>query len=375
MQETRIDRGLIRIQADKHGARGAAAAILYREVNELSVRFGSRRGFKLFVFMVAALVAVTTFVSTVSAEATRPVVVGTYGMVAANHPLASMAGMQVLMDGGNAVDAAVATAASLGVVEPYLSGAGGDGFMMIYWAATDEIRFLNFSGRAPQALSAEHFGSTIPSRGPLVALIPGAPAGWETALKRFGSMTMHQVLQPAIHLAENGYPLTTYGADNHRSAQALFIDWDESGAEAWWDGSLFPPGIADIVRNTKLASTYRILAEQGAAAFYHGEIAEQIVDFVQKHGGVFTMEDMANFAPRWEEPLHSNYRGVDVYTPRPNSSGGMAISQVLNIIEGYDLASMGVNSADHVHVLVEWRSRTTRCFPKNTPQVVEPVST
>lgn len=315
--------------------------------------YKARRSSKLLALVLVVMLAVVSLAGIVGAESTRPVVAGTFGMVAANHPLASMAGMNILMNGGNAVDAAVATAASLGVVEPYLSGAGGDGFMMIYWAATDQISFLNFSGRAPQALSSEHFGNQIPSRGPLVALIPGAPAGWETALKRFGSMTLHQVLQPAIHLAESGYPLTSFGESNHRSAQALFLDWDESGAEAWWNGSLFPPKIADIIRNPRLATTYRILAEQGAEAFYRGEIAEEIVNFVQKHGGVFTMDDMANFAPRWEEPLHTNYRGIDVYTPRPNSSGGLAIPQILNIMEDYDVASMGVNSADHAHLLIE----------------------
>ncbi len=322
---------------------------------------GERRGADRFAapglrFLVVALLVGGLLAGAVApawAQATRPIVVGTFGMVASNHPLASMAGMRILFQGGNAVDAAVATAAALGVVEPYLSGAGGDGFMMIYWAATDEMYFLNFSGRAPRALTAAHFGDRIPPRGPLNALIPGGVAGWEAAIKRFGSMSLHQVLQPAIHLAENGYPLTEFGAENHRSAQALFLDWDEAGAKAWWNGSLEPPKLGDMITNHKLARTYRIIAEKGADAFYRGELAEEIVRFIQRHGGVFTLEDMASYQPRWEEPLHTNYRGVDIYTPRPNSSGGLAVPQILNIVEGYDLKSMGVNSADYIHVMVE----------------------
>lgn len=321
----------------------------------IALRMGVRAALRLRCLSIALLVVglLAGAVVPVGAQATRPVVVGTFGMVASNHPLASMSGMQILLQGGNAVDAAIATAAALGVVEPYLSGAGGDGFMMIYWAATDEIYFLNFTGRAPKALTAAHFGDRIPTRGPLVVLVPGAVAGWETAIKRFGSMTLHQVLQPAIQLAENGYPLTQFGEENHRSAQALFLDWDEAGAQAWWGGNWQPPKLGDIIKNHKLARTYRILAEKGAEAFYRGELAEEIVRFVQKHGGVLTLEDMASYQPRWEEPLHTNYRGIDIYTPRPNSSGGLAVSQILNIVEGFDLKSMGVNSADYIHVMVE----------------------
>lgn len=316
-------------------------------------RTASRRGSTHFGARLIIWLSIMALLSAPAFGATRPIVVGTFGMVASNHPLASMAGMKILEQGGNAVDAAIATAAALGVVEPYLSGPGGDGFMQIYWAATNQSYVLNFNGRSPMALTADHFGTRIDSRGPLTALIPGAPAGWDAARKRFGTMTLHQILQPAIHLAENGYPLTAFGQSQHRSAQAFFIDWDEAGAQAWWNGEWEPPALGAIVRNTRLAQTYRIMAEQGVEAFYKGSIADEIIAFVNKHGGVFSKEDFENFQVEWVEPLHTNYRGYDIFTPRPNSSGGLAVAQILNIIEGFDIASMGVNSPEYIHVMIE----------------------
>ncbi len=284
-------------------------------------------------------------------ETTRPLVGGSQAMVAANHPQAAAAGLQVLAAGGNAVDAAVAAAAALGVVEPYLSGAGGDGFMLIYEAASREVHLLNFSGRAPAELTAEHFPEEITSRGPLPVLVPGAVAGWEAARTRFGTMSPADLLEPAIRLAEEGYPATPFAAARHQAA-SHFLEWGGIGADTWWGGG-DPPKTGGSIRNPRLARTYRILAEEGFEAFYRGEIASEIVATVQLHGGVMSLQDLASYQVAWEEPLSTTYRGYGVHTPRPNSSGGLAIPQILNILEGYDVAAMGENSVDYLHVLIE----------------------
>jgi gamma-glutamyltranspeptidase len=284
-------------------------------------------------------------------ETTRPFVGGSQAMVAANHPQAAAVGLQVLSTGGNAVDAAVATAAALGVVEPYLSGAGGDGFMLIYQAATGQVHLLNFTGRAPGELTGAHFPEGIDGRGPLPVLVPGAVAGWEAARARFGTMTAAELLAPSIRLAEEGYPLTPFAAERHRNAP-FFREWGGAAAEAWWGGG-DPPLTGETIRNPKLARTYRTLAEQGFGAFYKGEIAEEMVASMRRHGGVLSLQDLASYQANWEEPLSTTYRGFQVFTPRPNSSGGLAIPQILNILEGYDLAAMGENSPDYLHLLIE----------------------
>ena len=284
-------------------------------------------------------------------ETTRPFVGGSQAMVAANHPQAAAVGLQVLSAGGNAVDAAVATAAALGVVEPYLSGAGGDGFMLIYEAATGQVHLLNFTGRAPAELTAAHFPEGIDERGPLPVLVPGAVAGWEAARARFGTMTAAELLAPSIRLAEDGYPLTPFAAERHQNAP-FFREWGGAAAEAWWGGG-DPPLTGEAIRNPKLARTYRILADQGFGAFYEGEIAEEMVAAVRRHGGVLSLQDLASCQATWEEPLSTSYRGFQVFTPRPNSSGGLAIPQILSILEGYDLAAMRENSPDYLHLLIE----------------------
>jgi gamma-glutamyltranspeptidase len=284
-------------------------------------------------------------------EATRPFVGGLQALVAANHPQAAAAGLQILSGGGNAVDAAIATAAALGVVEPYVSGAGGDGFMLVYWAATGEVHLLNLSGRAPAELSAHHFPEGFPERGPLVVLVPGAVAGWEAARMAFGTLSPAALLAPAIHLAEEGYPATRFAAAQHGNATFL-REWDGAGMEAWWRQEVAPHA-GEIIRNPKLARTYKTLAAEGFEAFYRGEIASEIVASVRRHGGVLNLADLAGFSVAWEEPLSTTYRGYRVHTPRPNSSGGLAVPQILNLLEGFDLAGMGENSADYFHLLIE----------------------
>lgn len=317
-------------------------------------------GKKTKTLLASASLGVLVVFSGIASAQTRPVVGGTHGMVASNHPQASFAGIEMLMQGGNAVDAAVATAAALGVVEPYLSGLGGDGFMLVYDAETQEINFLNFNARSPLGLSVDNFAEQrerndgrIDRRGPLNSLIPGAAAGWAAAQERYGTLDTATLLEPAIRLARDGYPATAYAVGNHTNAQAIFLDWDEAGAEAWWGGALSGPQVGDLIKNEKLATTYEILAENGLMAFYEGTIAEELVRFNNLHGGVFAIEDFGDVEATWEAPLSTNYRGYDIYTPRPNSSGGLAIPQVLNVLEGFDLQAMGENSAEYIHVMAE----------------------
>lgn len=310
---------------------------------------GRHLGAAMLAVLLVMTVAVTGF------AAYRPVIIGTNGIVISNHPLATFAGVETLQKGGNAVDAAIATAAALGVVEPYLSGPGGDGFLMFYEAATGQIYFLNMTGRAPAALTLEHFTEqgASRSRGPFASLIPGAVAGWDMARERFGRLSPAEILAPAIRLAEEGYPATEMAAREHRNAQGYFLDWDEAGAQAWWGGALNPPNAGDIIRNPKIARTYRTMAEEGFRAFYDGWIAEEIVRFNNKHGGVFSLDDFRNLEVYWEEPLQSTYRGYHIFTPRPNSSGGLAVPQILNIIEGFDIKSLGVNTPEYIHIMIE----------------------
>jgi len=298
---------------------------------------------------------VGTAAVTAHGEAHRPSVTGTTGLVAANHPLAAAAGFEVLLAGGNAVDAAIATGAALGVVEPFNSGVGGVGWMNIYWAETGTVHILNFSGRSPAALTAEHFAGEpeIPARGPLSMLVPGSPSGWARAQERFGTMTASRLLEAAIRLAEEGYSITTFGAEQHANARELFLDWDEGGARTWWGGRREAPEPGALVRVPELAEVYRSMADRGFESFYQGDTPREISNFVQSFGGVLTPEDFARYEAEWEEPLHVRYRGFDIYNAAPSSSGGLAILQILKILEGFDLVEMGLNSADYVHHVVE----------------------
>lgn len=307
---------------------------------------------RLALYTAAVLIPLT---GAFSFAQNRPVVGGLNGVVISNHPMASMAGFEILRQGGNAIDAAVAVSAALGVVEPYLSGPGGEGFLMYYEAETGQTHFLNLTGRAPAALTLDPFleDSALQSRGPLSSLVPGAVAGWEVARNDYGTMTAAELLAPAIELARNGYVATAIAAREHQNTQARFLDYDEAGATAWWSGSLNPPVQGDVIRNHMLAETYEIMAEEGLMSFYNGTIAEEIVDFYNRFGGVFTVEDFRSLSVGWEEPLQSTYREYAIFTPRPNSSGGLAIPQILNVLEAYDLASMGLNSPEFIHIFVE----------------------
>lgn len=288
---------------------------------------------------------------------TRSAVRATNGMVSTSQPLASAAGLRILQQGGNAIDAAVAAAAVLTVVEPMMVASGGDLFALVWDAKKKELKGLNASGRAPQAASIEEYkkrGMTqTPANGIFTVTVPGAVDGWARLLERYGTMKLSQVLAPAIEYAERGFPVTdVIGADWESGMK--FKDNPDFAATYLPGGK--PPAVGDIFVNQKLANTYKKIAAQGPDVFYRGEIAEKIVRFAQSQGGLHTMEDFAKQAAeskhKWVDPISANYRGVTVYEIPPNSQG-LAALEMLNILEGYDLKSLGHNSAAYLHLLVE----------------------
>ncbi len=275
-------------------------------------------------------------------------------MVAASQPLASQAGLQVLRDGGNAIDAAVATAAVLGLVAPMMTGPGGDMFALVYMADTGELAGLNGSGFAPRAASIDFFRSrgldAIPMKGPFSITVPGAVDGWTTLLDRFGTMPLSRVLEPAIQYAEDGFPVSEIFAANWAGSGSAFAGDPEFVRAYFTDGK--PPEHGDVFVNKPLGWTYRQIASGGRDAFYKGEIAQRIVDHLGSLGWPITMEDLAYQRSDWVEPISTTYRGHRIYELPPNGQG-MAALEMLNILEGFDLKAMGHNSAKYLHHFVE----------------------
>lgn len=273
------------------------------------------------------------------------------GMVASSHPLASQAGVGMLAAGGNFMDAAIATAAVLTVVEPYNSHLGGDVFMIVYSAKDGRVEAINGSGAAPRAARPELFAQGgIPLRGLAAASVPGAVHGWDAALKRYGTMPLAKVLEPAIHYAENGFPVNHRLHQTVAGAMPLLRRYPTSSQAVLTDGQPVPPG--RIWRQPGLAKALRILAERGAEDFYQGEIAAAMAAFCAEHDGLITEDDLAGHETRILEPLETTYRGITVYEQPPVSQGHILL-QELNLVEGFDLAGMGPQSADSIHVMVE----------------------
>ncbi len=278
-----------------------------------------------------------------------------HGMVATSQPLAAMVGLRILLAGGNAADAAVATAAALNVTEPISTGIGGDCFALFYDAKTRAITALNGSGRAPAALTLDLLarqglsGSMPPFHAHTVT-VPGACAGWSDLLARHGTMRLNNVLAPAIQLAEEGYPvapLTAYLWQQGAKGQLL----NSPGArELTVDGRA--PRAGEIIRLPTLARTLRAVAEGGKEAFYRGEIARKLAETVQAHGGLLTVEDLAAHESTWDEPISTTYRGIRVWECPPNGQG-LAALIALNVLEGFKLHSMEPLGAERLHLLIE----------------------
>jgi len=279
---------------------------------------------------------------------------GTRGVVATSQPLAALAGLDILKKGGNAIDAAVATAAVLNVVEPMSTGIGGDAFIMVYLAKEKKIVALNASGRAPYNLTREKViekgNRRMPQSGILSVTVPGAFDGWCTVLDKYGTMNIGEVLKPAIHYAENGFPVTEIIQGQWAGYARKLSAHPDTKKTYLVDGK--PPEVGDIFVQKNLAKTLKILAKGGRDAFYRGEIARKIVKFSEENGGYFTMKDFADHTSDWVEPIFTDYKNYRLFECPPNGQG-IAALEMLNILENVDLKSLGHNSAEYLHYLIE----------------------
>ena len=294
----------------------------------------------------------TTSPHGVNFESHRPAVMGRKGMVSSGHPLASQAGIAMLQMGGNAMDAAIATAAALNVVEPLMSGVGGDGFIMVYDQKTARVEVCNGTGAAPLAATREYYAEGlggIPSTGILSVSTPGLVDSWLAAHERYGSLSLSQVFAPAIDLADNGFPVS-HVLSRAIAGDRLLCEFPTSRAVFTRDGVPLQPGQAMYQKD--LARTFRAIVEGGRDAFYEGEIAGAIVEFSREQGGILSLADFAGCRSRWQEPISTTYRGHTVYEAPPNSSGHILL-QELSLVEQFDIRSLGCNTAESIHLMVE----------------------
>ncbi len=290
--------------------------------------------------------------------ATRSVVLGQNGMVATSHPLATQIGLDILKDGGNAIDAAIAANAALGLMEPTGCGIGGDLFAIVWDGKTKKLYGLNASGRSPKKLTLDYFKKQnmkkIPSHGALPVSVPGAVDGWFELHTKFGSKPMSTILAPAIDYAEKGFPLTELIAWYMQRSIPFFQSKGFPNIEDTYiaqnGGKL--PNEGEIYKNPYLANTYKKIAEGGRDAFYKGDIAKTIGTFIKEQGGFLSAQDLAAHKSQWVEPVSINYRGYDVWELPPNGQG-IAALQMLKILEGYDFSNIEFGSAEHLHLFTE----------------------
>ena len=276
------------------------------------------------------------------------------GMVVSSQPLATLTGVRVLMDGGNAIDAAVATAAVLGVVEPSSLGIGGDAFALFYSAKEKTLKALDASGRSPYAASLDFCRKSgfkgMPQRGIHSVTVPGAVHGWSALLDCYGTRRLSEVLQSAIHYAEDGFPVAELTAESWHESEASLKDDEGAAINYLVNGRA--PRAGEIFKNPRMAKTLRRIADEGPDVFYKGDIAEKIVRCSEKKGGFFALKDFVDHRSDWVEPVTANYRGYDIYELPPATHGFVAL-EMLKIFEGFDLKTMGTQSADALHLMIE----------------------
>jgi gamma-glutamyltranspeptidase/glutathione hydrolase len=292
--------------------------------------------------------------STLSFQSNRSPILGRHGMVASSQPLATAAGLEILRQGGNAADAAVATAAALNVTEPNMTGIGGDVFSLYYDARSGDVSALNGSGHTPKGLTVEGLAregitDEIPLFHAHSITVPGACAGWFDMIARHGRLTMGEILAPAIELAEKGFPVAPITAQLW-SASLAQVQRSPGGAALMIDGRGPHPG--EIFRNPGLAGTFRRIAEGGVNAFYQGEIAEAIVSLVQSYGGTLCEEDLAEHESTWDQPISTVYRGLRLWECPPNGQG-LAALLALNILRGSSLRDQDPLGAQRFHLMIE----------------------
>jgi gamma-glutamyltranspeptidase/glutathione hydrolase len=279
-------------------------------------------------------------------------IVTRYGIVAASQFLASQAGSKILEAGGNAIDAAIAANAVLGLTQPYVNGVGGDLFAIVYEAKTGKVYGLNSSGWTPKALTIDYLKAKkiekIDRIGVHAITVPGCVAGWDALLRRFGTKSLSELLAPAVFYAENGFPLPELGARSWISQPLI----KQPGYTQTYMPDGVRPQLGDVFKNPALGETLRQIAAKGRDGYYRGKLAESLVGFLQTQGGAHTLEDFAEFQPEWVEPISTSYRGWQVYELPPNGQGIAALS-MLNIMENFPLKGYGHNSAAALHVMIE----------------------
>ena len=286
--------------------------------------------------------------------ATRSEVIATNAMAATSHPLATQTALDVLKDGGNAIDAAIAANAVLGLVEPTGCGIGGDLFAIVWIEEDKRLYGLNSSGPAPQDMTIEKLKALgidkIPPFGPLPVTVPGAVAGWTALHKRFGNKSFEELFNNAIYYADNGFPITEVVGYYLQLSSERYKDYPNF-KDVWMpNGEALKKG--DVFLNKDLANTYKKIAKSYGESFYKGDIAQTISKFITEQGGFLSVEDLKSYKAEWIKPVSSNYRGFDVWELPPNGQG-IAALQILNILEQYDIASMGHNSAEYIHLFTE----------------------
>lgn len=292
---------------------------------------------------------------------TRSPVLAEHGMVCTSHPLASQIGLDILKQGGNAIDAAIAANAALGLMEPTGCGVGGDLFAIVWDAKTQKLYGLNGSGRSPKSMTLDTLKAMglekIPAYGPLPVSVPGAVDGWTSLHDKFGSMPLKKILAPAIEYAEEGFPVTEligyYLGSIDRFSRMGYPNiketyYDPNGGER--------PKNGDRYRNPALADTYRAIAKKGREGFYEGEVAQIITTFIKEQGGFLSLEDLSAHHSQWVEPVSVNYRGYDVWELPPNGQG-IAALQLLNILENKDFSEVRWGSEEHLHLFTEAKKR------------------
>jgi gamma-glutamyltranspeptidase / glutathione hydrolase len=293
--------------------------------------------------------------------ATRSEVVARHGMVCTSVPLATQVGLDVLKRGGNAIDAAIAANATLGLMEPVSNGVGGDLFAIVYSAKENKLYGINGSGRSPLGLSYEQMKAeldklnrkTIPPTGMLPISVPGTVDAWAELHKKFGKLKLADDLAPAARYADEGFPVTELIAYYWERSVPLYKNMPGGFLETYTlDGKGRAPAKGDVFRNPALAKTLRLIGEKGRDAFYKGEIADKIGMFMQQNGGFLRKADFEKHTSTWVDPVSTNYRGYDVFELPPNGQG-IATLQIFNILEGFDLRAMGRNSPETLHALIE----------------------
>jgi len=284
----------------------------------------------------------------------RSEVIAKNGMVATSHPLASQIGLQILKDGGNAIDAAIAANVALGLMEPTGNGIGGDLFVILWDAKTKKLYGLNASGPSPQNISIEYFTAKnlekIPSYGPLPVSVPGAVDGWIKLHERFGKLPFEELFKPTIDYANNGFPLTETIAYYLELSSKRFKTYPNF-KNVWMPNGIYLKK-GDVFKNPKLANTLSDIATSKRSSFYEGDMAKIMSDFVISQGGFLSTNDLAQYHAEWVEPVSTNYRGYDVWELPPNGQG-IAALQILNLLERYNINKMGLFSSEYIHHFVE----------------------